>query len=492
MSDESSATSYRAIVQDSSGDIIGSVTGNPALEVNLFITFKYDEKLRACINIRANVAAPPHIHSRKTRAEEVGRFTAELDMINVNVANATIKKLSNFDLPSVLPAVLAVHDFDRINSDDGIYEMKFQYIRKGMTSKGLFNQLNFDNYRGPNGSFVSKPHVQETINTFRRFFENDNSFTIYIRQEGEAIDDAFNAIMTRFKDDTDEGPMIRKFHPAKYHKDGSGIPPLQYGQLLSPDERPSNTHGLVTNPVNTYTDIVDFSTRMAFSIIELEEHAQKQVSLFNNSLHSIKLLSVPNMPNYFIAEFEQDRTNSDMQIQLKAKDVVHIRFGTSTYTNAPEWRGDVLTSPPWMKSSVVAIRLTVPKMSEESCEIEASDTNRPRIPVPFSYRNGNQLNDDATLEAFEKAVVHTVMARLEHTEIPVKRQIVSLNSLAQGQKQDPTTPTGQPNRFKDNEHLQKLRKRVLNQTSILEGAIDLIGGATSLLTELTDLDHCKV
>ncbi|KAL5354565.1 hypothetical protein ACLOAV_000654 [Pseudogymnoascus australis] len=71
---------------------------------------------------------------------------------------------------------------------------------------------------------------------------------------------------------------------------GSGTAPLQYGQLLPPDERPSNTHGLVTNPVNTYTDIVDFSTRMAFGIIELEEHAQKQVSLFNNSLHSIKLL----------------------------------------------------------------------------------------------------------------------------------------------------------------------------------------------------------
>ncbi|OBT70192.1 hypothetical protein VE03_00106 [Pseudogymnoascus sp. 23342-1-I1] len=406
------ALTYKCVIETPDGNAIGSLGfPNPA-HILASIACNSEDELRASLDINVKLPAPEHMKRERSQHDVI------IHLYGVNIERIVVDRITSVNVTSV------GDDESRV-----VLKVVINFTRAGMTSTGLNNMMRFENYDSPDNANVpiSKPWVNQAFDALKKLFQADSTFVVYIRDEDAPFKDFLESLLASFSHENAIGTTIRRFYDEKFHT-SSAIPPFVLEEMNSKDP-PS----IITHPVTTHCDLVDFITRKGLGYIQMCENEGKKVTRFNNMLHEIRLLSVPGTGNiYYYAQ---------------------LIFETDPNPSAPAWHGKVLKTPAWLRTGQVALYLIRPKISPILCEEEASDgKNRPYVTtkVPCGEGSGNDLDLHLKMQAAPPVMV---AVELQSSSANQKAVTNGFMILSRGAKR--AYGITRPTPFVHNEHVVK-------------------------------------
>ncbi|KFY83506.1 hypothetical protein V498_08023, partial [Pseudogymnoascus sp. VKM F-4517 (FW-2822)] len=468
--------SYRCVFVTPDGNCLGSLTGKSS-DVNISATCYSQDEVRASLTFNISIACPEHMKMNQNL------FSVKVNLHNINVQNLSTDKIKIEDQQSVPKSVRESPRYDEFaNSQHGVLKAVLDIAPEGITSSGLFNTIKFENYHGE-----QKPWVNKAMTFLRELFSTDGMLTFYVRNEPAQFGDAVQDLLWKFTEEDTKGTVMQHFYNKKYHKSGVSTPPFSLNEM-----NPNGLPQVTTRPDHSYIEPIDFITRQGMGYVQMSDDNKTKIEKFNDQLHHVKMLDSPGSGNmYYLVQLHMNDEEDMKDLRLGAKDVVHLQFNTGPNPIEPTWRGVVLKNPVWMETGRIALKIVRPKISEDSCQIEATNSKtRPRVTTALQCGNG--AGDDAQLYAnMQDAPLVPVRCRMEFTEMPKKRVVNAFNILSRKMKQV-YNPISQQLEWLPNNHLARLQKRFLNQTAIPESRYNLIGDAEHLFSDVRDEDHRTV
>jgi hypothetical protein len=499
------AISYRAVVVTPNETILGHVKGERAKDVSLKLSFNDGSRdMTPFIQLKLSLTAPSQLHLPHDVLDIYTRFYA------ANITSVTISKpISSSEVRSLPLGIQGDNDFLYIlhnlegekggyGNNQGVVKVQIEFRSAGITHENLYHTLELKDYLDPETELPyddDKANIRQALSTYRQLFgEIDGSntpesgeLTLYVRNEAQQVKDSWATIQDQIEN-LRKGSMARRFYDSKFTLNIAPTPHIQFGMHLPVEQRPDIT---TSSNVYIHPDLLDFTTRKAYAVIQSLEYEQELVQAVNNTPASIRFLTVRGYGNRkYVGVID---VNPDLEYRWREGDVVYASFqlDSARRISTNSWRCEVIDPLPWIKTgevTVIAHRPTKP-IPENASEEVRRQLKKEFIPGNLPAGNSDKETDEEIRTELEKQIPIAIALRLESSDTTAKREINAINLLQRAKKQEVAEVAGSQRKWVESAMLKQWGKRYLNQNQIPVSYKDILGDAAVYLQHLTDSDH---
>ena len=443
---------YRAAVVTAAGTILGHVKGDRTNDVSLKLAFHDgSQDMSPFMQLKLSLPAPSQLHLPRNVLDIHTRFyPANITSVAISrpIASSEIGSLPH-NIQSDDDFLYIVRNHEGVkgghDNNQGVVKVHIKFTSSGMTHENLYHTLKLEGYLDPETDLPYKDdkiEVRQAINAYRQLFgEVDGSkaletgeLVLYVRNEAQQVKDSWAAIQDRVEN-LRQGSMARRFYDSKYLLNTAPVPYIQFGMQLPVNQRPDVT---TSSNVYIHPDLLDFTTRKAYAVIQSLEHEQGLIQAVNDTPATIRFLALRGYGNRkYIGVID---VNPDLEYRWKEGDIVYTSFelNSAQRVSTSSWRCEVMEPQPWSKSgevTVIAHRPTVPIPEDASEEVKRT-LRKSFIPGTLPAGNSDKETDEEIRVELDKQYPISVALRLESSDTTARREVNAINLLQRARKQE--------------------------------------------------------